>query len=76
MSKQLGVENSWTISNNMNASIDYYNMYNDIGRIGCKSVINKFDKNKECRIATGTFSLPKINNLRMNIYNEGDYIWN
>lgn len=76
MSKQLGVENSWTISNNMNASIDYYNMYNDIGRIGCRSVINKFDKNKECRIVTGTFSLPKINDLRMNIIDEGDYIWN
>lgn len=77
MSKQLGVENKWVISNNTNAvSVDYYNMYNDIGRFGCKSIINKYDVNKMCEITTGTRDLPKINALNTKVHGECDDIWN
>lgn len=77
MSKQLGVENKWLISNNTNAvSVDYHCMYNDIGRAGCKSIINKYDVNKTCEITTGTRDLPKINDLDDIVCGECEDVWN
>lgn len=74
LAKYLKVPNKWRVRDYKDISIDYTNMYNDIGRDGCKFIINKYDKKEINSLKTGA-KIPAINNGRYYIEKSEEDLW-
>lgn len=76
LANYLKVPNKWKVNEN-GSNIDLSSadtMYNDIGRNGCKYIINKYDKNKQTKLKTGS-SIPCLNNGRATLSEGDEDLW-
>lgn len=77
LSEYLKIPNKWKVLQSKdNIYVDCSDlMYNDIGRDGCKYVINKYDINMNCNIKTGSKDIPKINDASVKISYGDEGLW-